>query len=169
MNQKLSDWANVGQIVSSIAVVVTLGFLVAQIAQNTAAVQASTRQAMLADARGLLTTNLEHPELNRFNTQKLAELSDDDRTRISAWLTMFVRTEESEWLQYQEGVIDERTWLTYAAPLTPNLSTEVSRSWWETRSARGEFDPDFTAYVNEQLAKVPARIRSVSESTGIGQ
>jgi hypothetical protein len=169
MNQKLSDWANVAQVVSSIAVVVTLGFLVAQIAQNTAAVRASTRQAMLAEARELLAAVIEHPEIDRLNTQKPESLSDDDRVRIAAWLTTFVRAVENEWLQHQDGVIDERTWLTYAAPLARNLSSEVSRSWWDARSARGEFDPGFTAYVNERLANEPVTISSIGQSTGIGQ
>ena len=41
---KLSDWANVAEIVGAAAVIVTLVYVAVQIEQNTIAVEASTRQ-----------------------------------------------------------------------------------------------------------------------------
>ena len=42
MNQKLSDWASIAEIISGIAVVVTLIFLIAGIRENTAVLRGSS-------------------------------------------------------------------------------------------------------------------------------
>ena len=45
MNQKLSDWANLAEIVGSFAIVVTLVILIVEVRANTAATEAATRQS----------------------------------------------------------------------------------------------------------------------------
>ena len=150
-----SKWSAIAEIVSSIAILVTLAYLAVQTAQNTAAIQGSTRQAMLAEDRELITLEIQYPEIQELEQRSPSTMSDTERTRLTSWLRIFGRNRENQYLQYKNGVIDEATWLSYANATADVLSLEGTRPWWEKDSY--EFDPDFAAYVNELLANRPVQ------------
>jgi len=162
---KLDRMSAVAEIVSSMAILGTLVYLAVQTAQNTAAVQASTRQAMLAEDRELIALRLEYG-VNLLMTREVGSLSDDERDRLSSWLVVFIRNRENQWLQLQSGGIDEETWRTYSGAIAPILSYEITRPWWTERSSRGEFDPGFRNYVNGLLSETPVQRLTISEVTG---
>jgi hypothetical protein len=163
---KLEKISAVAEIVSSVAIVVTLVYLAIQTQQNTAAVQASVRQGMLESDRALLTLQVEHPEIVITRDTRV-DLTEEDAVRLGAYLIAVVRVRENQWLQYQNGVIDERTWLTYRAAIPPVFSSERPRAWWRNRSANGEFDQGFVELVNQILAENPLGAgRSVKEALG---
>lgn len=174
-----TKWSAIAEILGAIAIVATLVYLAVQTQyladqtellaeqsrQNTAAVQASTRQAMLAEDRELLTLAFESPEVFEIMTREVGSLTDAERIRMMAWLVVFIRGRENQWLQYQNGVIDEATWTTYGNAIAPILSFEITRPWWVARSATGEWDPRFVAYVNEVLARTEIVRPTVPELT----
>jgi hypothetical protein len=162
---KLDRMSAIAEIASSVAILVTLVYLAIQTAQNTAAVQASTRQAMLAEDREILSLQFESDVLE-YMSREVGSLEDPEKIRLSSWLVMFLRNRENQWLQLQNGVIDEKTWETYSSAIGPILSREIVRPWWEKRAASGEFDAGFVSQVNGILAKWPVRRQSVSELTG---
>ena len=177
------DWTKcsaIADILGAVAIVATLLYLAVQTQylaeqtellaiqsqQNTAAVQAATRQAMLAEDRELLALRLEFG-VQELMIREVGSLSDDEKIRLSTWLVMFLRNRENQWLQRQSGVIDEATWLTYSYTIGPILSYEVTRPWWVQRVSRGEFDPGFVGYVNGILAERQVERLSVFEVTGL--
>lgn len=164
---KLDRVSAIAEIASSIAIFITLAYLAVQTAQNTAAIQASTRQSMLAEDRELLTLQFEFPEVREYMATEVGSRTDDERIRLSTWLVIFLRNRENQWLQRQNGVIDEDTWLTYSRAIGPVLSYEVTRPWWEERVSRAEFDPGFVSYVNDVLSEMPILRQTVSEMTGV--
>lgn len=161
-------WSAVAEIVSSLAILVTLIYLAVQTGQNTAAIQASTRQTWLAEDRALLEVWIEHPEQRALWIKEAGSLTDEEKISLTSWLVIFIRNREIQWLQFQNGVIDEKTWSTYSSSIGPLLSFEVTRPWWEKRSLSGEWDAGFVAYVNEILSTTPVtRPSSISELTEI--
>ena len=163
---KLEKLSALAELVSAIAIVVTLGYLAIETQQNTAAIQASIRQAMLADDIKLIRQQLDYPVLVTGRSGD-ADLSDEELTRLHASILTLIRTRENQWLQYQNGVIDERSWRTYQTAIPAVLSTEFMRSWWRNRSPRGEFDEGFVADINRLLdANPPRPARSIRESLG---
>ena len=162
-----TKWSAVAEIASSIAILVTLVYLAIQTAQNTAAVQASTRQSMLAEDRALLELQIAYPDTALLQVAEPGSLSDEQIVRIASWLTIFVRNKENQYLQFRNGVIDEGTWRAYSSVSAEVLSYEITRRWWESRSAVGEFDPSFTQYVNELLATRDVKSYTVSEAFGL--
>jgi hypothetical protein len=76
------------ELISAAAIVVTLGYLAIQTQQNTAAVQAAPRQAMLAEAREVLALRLEFG-VQQLMIRRVGSLSDDERIRLSTWLVIF--------------------------------------------------------------------------------
>jgi len=151
--ERLSAYA---ELVSSIAIVATLGYLAVQTRQNTEAVQASVRQGMVVEDRAVLSMQIEYPMMVSARGGG-AELTDDDLIRFVSYLTTVLRVRENMWLQFQNGVIDERTWATYLQAIPAVFSTDFVRAWWHNRSTRGEFDAGFVAVVNEVLAANPVR------------
>jgi hypothetical protein len=151
--EKLSS---VAELVSAIAIVVTLAYLAIETQQNTAAVQASVRQGMVDNDLEMIRMQLDFPVLFTGRSAD-ADLSDEDLVRIHSSITALIRTRENQWLQYQNGVIDERTWRTYRTAITSILSTVFMRSWWRNRTALGLFDEGFVADVNKLLDENPIR------------
>jgi len=115
---------------------------------------ASVRQAMLVDDLDIIRMQLDYPIMITGRSGG-ADLSDDELVRLSASLLGLFRTRENQWLQYQNGVIDERTWRTYQTAIPAVLTTEFMRSWWRNRSLRGEFDEGFVVVVDKLLEEHP--------------
>lgn len=105
MKLKLSEWTSVAEILSSLAVVITLIVLVLGIRANTEEMRAATRQSLASRA--------EADMLVRANAPELAQIIDkiEDREQLSAgeaymyrgYLGAILRNAEEAFLQRQEG------------------------------------------------------------------
>jgi hypothetical protein len=153
---KLKKLSALAELVSAIAIVVTLGYLAIQTQQNTAAVQAGVRQAILESEMVLIRQLVDYPIVFTGRSGD-ADLTDEELVRLHANLLVLARTRENQWLQYQNGVIDETSWSTYQTAIPAVLSTDFMRSWWRNRTARGEFDEGFVAAVDKLLDANPTR------------
>jgi hypothetical protein len=147
-----SKLADIAEITSSIAILVTLVFLVVQMQQNTEAIQASSRQAILSEDVQLLNRLSDNTNLV-FNRSK-PQLSDEEKVQLHYYYITFFRMWEHQWLQYQNGVLDNVTWENYRNAIGTQLSYDRSRTWWE-RGAEVQFDLKFVAYVNNYIADIP--------------
>ena len=148
----------VAETLSSVAILITLVYLVVEIQQNAEATQAETRQAMLDSDQQFLLNIMNNPELDTFWYKP--ELTDEEKVRLSVALITFVRMRENNWLQYQNGVLDERTWEAYRGSIVGNLSTPQSRIWWSNFPVEVVFDSEFISLVDELIANVPVVDRS---------
>jgi hypothetical protein len=140
----------IAEILSSVAIVVTLIYLSIHTQQNTEALQASSRDSVLEADLQHLYRIVEDPTL--WSLYSKEDLSEDERIRLFHFLAAFVRIRERDWLQYQSGALDEAAWQTFQEPLLSTLSNINTRSWWDNTSIRLAFDPGFVANVNGGLA-----------------
>ena len=148
---KLEKISAIAEIVSSVAIVLTLVYLTVQTQQNTSALQASVRQGMLAEETQLILSQLDYPYLNAMNLDN-QELDPNQRLQARTWITAFLRVRENHWLQYQAGVIDATTWQAYRLPIRIVLTTNIGREEWGLRRNRGEFAQGFVDDVDQFLA-----------------
>ena len=150
----------IGEILSSGAILVTLIYLAIQTRQNADATQANTRQAILAADQQFLAQIMDDPELYSIRTKP--ELTECEKIRLGALLTTFVRMRENNWLQYQNGVLDEATWETYRSSIVAFLGSSSCRTWWQKYAVvRRAFDSRFITLVDELLANAPVQERSI--------
>ena len=151
-----TKWSAVAEILSALAIVVTLGYLAIQTQQNTAAVQASVRQSMLEADRESLYMQVQNPFLMR-----RSGLDEGERLQLIAFMTAFLRTRENFWIQYQEGVLDRDTWESYRGALAIVIfSSEFGRRVWEGQTASGlVFDRGFVSSINEWVAELTIQDR----------
>jgi hypothetical protein len=148
-----SDWtrfAAIAEVVSSVAVVVTLVYLVIQTQQNFDAINANSRQVSIASDLQIIATSLSIPGLDLLKFKD--DMTDEEAATLQGWLVMLVRSRENQWFQYRDGLLDERTWRSYLSGLQENLSTPSTRRWWNSISSA--FDPGFAAAVDDYLSTV---------------
>jgi hypothetical protein len=154
-------WSAIAEIFGAIAVLATLAYLAiqtrylaVQTEQNTVAVQASVRQEMLSTELEFLGREIEFPSLAQIGRDG-QEMTREDTTRLNAYLLSFLRIRESQWLQYQSGALDERTWQSYSAAIPLVFNQDIRRLWWQLRSPTfaetGEFDSEFVEVVSNLI------------------
>jgi len=148
----------VAEILSSVAILITLVYLVVEIQQNAEATRADTRQAMLASEQQWLELFIDSPELSLLMLKP--DMSDEERIRLSYLLLTFVRIRESNWLQYENGTLDDVTWQAYRLTLISQLSAPQARIWWQNFGVDRVYDSEFISMIDELLANQPVFDRS---------
>ena len=139
--EKLSATA---ELVSSIAIVVTLIYLAIQSHQTNTMLLGNSRQAMLEADLTYLTLATNYPEA----IANIYPLNSTMRREMSM-ISIMMRTREFAWFQFQNGIMDETTFEAYISNLSLVLAGEVGQEWWDTFS--GVLDPKFLAYVSRRL------------------
>ncbi len=144
----------VAEILSSVAILITLLYLVIEIGQNTEALQATSRDASLEGDIQRLFQAVNTPEiwLNSVNPN----MTDAEKVTQSAYLFTLYRLRERDWLQYQAGAMDAETWRSYQIGLIGNLQYSEVRKWWNYNFTDTTGN-DFVDYVNGLLEGIPIR------------
>jgi len=114
MNQKLSDWAGIAEIVSAIAVVVTLIFLIVGIRENTAMTRVSVYGDLMQSVVELESLAVQDPNLDRvisaFYDESTAGLPDDERRTVNSYASVLFRNYERAYFSREYSVIGEAEW-----------------------------------------------------------
>jgi len=150
-------WAAIAEIVSSFAILATLVYLaiqtqqlVTQTQQNTAAILSASRQEAL-NAELQLTRMIFDAPITSLSEPLEPGLIGRKQRIVDVSL---FRVREHQWLQSQEGILDEATMQTYLDVLVSNIrSSERVRQHWNEFSPT--LTPDFVADVDLMLAGAP--------------
>jgi len=150
---KLERLSATAELVSSVAIVVTLVYLTMEVRQNTEAQHAQSRQSILSSSQAELFVLMDHPDVLRglFGEDSL---TDEQSIRIDAWLSGVLRAREFSWLQYRRGIMDESQWSTELAVTLSVMSPGRSRLWWD-RAGRTYVGPEFAQFLDDLLATEP--------------
>ena len=147
---KVAAWS---EIVSSVAILATLAYLAVQVQQNTAAISAQSRQAIIEGDLQILTNVINQPEIF-LDFAGESELSPERKMRMHAALLTLMRSRESHWFEYQSGVLEKSAWLSYRNALINVLGTERTRNWWTTIGSSA-VDASFVDEVNKLIDGKP--------------
>lgn len=153
MNLKLSDLSDLAQIVSAIAVFISLLYLGYQISVTNKAIEASTVQSVLAQTSSTYFENATNeglaPALAKAEDGQL--LTTEDRIRIELmWMGVFSNY-ENQFYQYTAGNLPEPIHDAYGRRIQDQLSTLAGEFW----VAKGPlFSEPFQAYVAALLEDV---------------
>jgi hypothetical protein len=114
MNQRLADWASVAEIISGIAVLVTLIILIVGVRENTESVRASAFTSNINALNAFQTSVLNDPEAlrvwNAYLEDRSAELQELDERRLSLMvLTLFNIFENAYYLD-RYGLVGDEGW-----------------------------------------------------------
>ena len=116
MNKKLSDWASIAEIVSGIAVLITLIFLVLGIRENTAVTRAAAFDRNIDSINQIAITLARDEELMRLfqyyqdDHLDIDELSSEEWARVRAIVRSILRIYESAYYSNQYGTLGLSEW-----------------------------------------------------------
>lgn len=124
MNQKLSDWANLAEIVSGVAVIVSLIFLILGIRENTEITRAAAYDRNI-DALNLLRAEVvRDSEIARrwyaYETGQAGTLEGIDRMQLDNQINITFSNYEKAYFNHQYGVLGDSEWTRYERQICIN-------------------------------------------------
>ena len=149
-----SKIADFSEILSSIAIVVTLIYLTVEIDQNTSAIRTQTAQSILDAGQSELTAFMEHPDI-ALSIPVAGPLTPEQNVMLDAFLANAMRSREFAWLQYQNNTIDEAVWRGELAVLSVYLDSSRIRKWWDMLG-RHYMGSEFVEFVDLMIEEEPA-------------
>ena len=167
MPVKIEKISAVAELVSSVAIVITLTYLAVQTSQNASALNANSRQQMLDSELMIIDTSRNDLLIPLIRTtDQYLELSQAERIRFENWYNMLFRIRENLWLQNQGGVLDDESWAANRGMLLYLISTrEIVRELWDRLVALNLPHPGFADEINAELEQfvVPKCAGTASE------
>jgi hypothetical protein len=148
MKPKLEEYALLSQIISAVAIVLSLLFVGVQIQQSSETTQAQIRQAMLQAELDIVF----YAGNNQLMTTDEPSVELGNAEQAQSYMVAMFRTRELYWWQHEQGQIDDTTYQGYLKPFMNNLvKSQVWRDSWDFNSRL--HDPGFVAAINAALAE----------------
>ena len=139
---KLEKWAMVGEIIASIAIVVTLAILIVELRGNTSAIQVATIDNVTGGWTDLNESVVSDPQVARALIVGLYNpdaLSDVEAVQFSMWLRMFGNQVERVARHHALGLIPDSEYEDALYQLAWLTETPGGRQAWEAEPYRQEF------------------------------
>src|SRR6267142_2778883 len=150
------------QIVSALAVLLTLVVLIISIRQNTRSQKALVVDSLAAAITSINVPAMESPVLGSALSKATADWSSasrDERIIAHFFLFSFFKLLENAWYQQKTGVLDQAQWLGWEKLLRKYYHSDgVRRVWWPARPHGSS--PEFQTYLSE--TKPPDELGSLT-------
>ncbi len=132
----LDQLGNIGEFVSSVAVVISLIYLAVQIKKNTETERTSTYQSIVSDFGALNQSMASTPELSYMFVQGMEDfhqLNPEEKARISQIFFQCFHYFENMFYQYQKGYLEEEVWSGWKRLMLTYYSRPGFQTWWKAR------------------------------------
>src|ERR1700693_5721047 len=151
------------EIVSALAVLLTLIVLIISIRQNTKSQKALVVDSLAAAITSINVPAMESPALGSAlskTTNDWSSASRDDRIIAHYFLFSLFKLLENAWYQQKAGILDQAHWLGWESLLRQYYYSEgVRRVWWASR--KHAYSPEFQNFLSE--SKPPEELSSLGE------
>jgi len=138
------------EIVSALAVVLTLVVLIISIRQNTKSQRALVVDSLAAAITSINVPAMESPTLGSALSKATANwtsASREERIVAHYFLFSFFKLLENAWYQQKTGVLDQAQWLGWAKLLRKYYHSDgVRRVWWPAR--QHGYSPEFQRFLS---------------------
>ena len=146
----LQVFVAVAEIVSALAVVLTLVLLIVSIRQNTKSQKALVVDSLAAAITSINVPAMESPALGSALSKATADWSSASREeRIIAHYFLFslFKLLENAWYQQKAGILDQAQWLGWETILRKYYHADgVRRVWWPGR--KDAYSPEFQKFLS---------------------
>lgn len=156
MELSIQDWGAVGEIISAIAVVISLLYLAVQIRNQNRESRLSTINNSLAEWNSLLSLVADNSELADIWNRGLKneELTETEEVRFRGFVNSYFRVVEGLYLQHLEGRLDNRVWQGIGTGTMEMLASAGLHRFWSHR--KQWYSREFQEYVEKTIsAKEP--------------
>ncbi len=150
---KLTDWAHTAEIVSAVAVVLSLLYVGFGINQNTRAIRSGTHQALLDSSQELDYVKLANPHVLSAILHAESDsgtLSESEREIFAMYAQMTFSKWKNIFLNHESGLLQSNLWRAYAHSYEPLRQIQAYRDFWQERS--DFYVPTFQSYIDSVIA-----------------
>ncbi len=151
------------EIISALAVTLTLIAVMVSLRQNTRSQKALAVESLAAAITSVNVSGMQSPVLGAALAKATADWSSASREeRIMAhfFLFSFFKLLENAWYQRKAGILDQAQWIGWETMLRRYYHAEgVRRTWWPAR--KNAYSPEFQKFLSE--TKPPEELSSLSE------
>ena len=151
------DWSklsSISEIVSSIAILVTLVYLAVQTQQNTDAINSQSRHGLFEAGQQEFEMWLDHPDLTLLIASNELDATPEQMVLIDNILVLALSRRDFAWRQYRAGILDEESWEAELGIISLIVGTERSRDWWRN-VGRSQFSDQFVQIVDSTITNQP--------------
>ena len=129
----LSSWASIAEIVSAVAVVLSLIYVATEMRGNTRAVEAATLVEVNKIAREHLLLVSSSPEANRIEVmgdENPSQLSPEEQQRYNWYVRSFWLGMQTVFRQHDLGILPDEEWAVYNDVICSNIEAPGKRELW---------------------------------------
>ena len=145
----LHEWAAIAEVVGTVAIVVSLVFVIQGLNQNTRALQVSNLNQIYDRTDSLNGDIAASPELASFYVEEVFGV--EGLKPEEAQFAVAMRRELNQWEQFyiwnRDGVIDGDDWIVWDAYYSEYLSSHFPKEWWN--GIREYYYSDFSSHVDQ--------------------
>ena len=153
----------VAEIVSALAVALTLIALIVSIRQSTKSQKALVVDSLAAAITSINVPAMESPVLGAALAKATADwnsASREERIIVHFFLFSFFKLLENAWYQQKAGILDQAQWVGWETMLRKYYHAHgVQRAWWPAR--KNSYSPEFQKFLSE--TKPPEDLSSLGE------
>jgi len=149
MSLKLNEWASIAEIISGVAILVTIVFLVFEVKQNTNEVQAATHQEMINNLNGWRIALAGNQEVSgNFETLWQGgdwdEIPKEQQTRLNYFMTPLWGMYENAYFGRKRGTIGDSEWSRWEKVVCQLYA--MDKGMWQRRDR--VLSADFLEYLD---------------------
>ncbi|MDA1372922.1 MAG: hypothetical protein O2971_19505 [Proteobacteria bacterium] len=149
-----TKWSSIAEIVSSVAILVTLVYLAIQTQQNTDQLRSQTRLGLFELGQLEFPVWIEYPELTVFILDSDLEMSLEQKIQLDSIMILSISRREFAWGEFQAGILDQESWNAELNIGSLLLGTKRTRDWWNS-VAKFTYDEDFASVVSATIDSEP--------------
>jgi hypothetical protein len=151
MKNRLSDWSDIAQIVSGVAVVITLIFLVVGINKNTEIARATAYDSQIDSLNEIRKSLIQDPDLmlawQAYRQGTIEDLNELDRIRLEYQVNILWASYEKAFYAFNYGIIGAPEWTRFERLICDNVGRLKASGLDE--AVRPQLTAKFLGYVED--------------------
>jgi hypothetical protein len=161
----ISELGSIGELLGSIAVLISLVYLAIQVKRNTETARTSTYQSVVSEFSALNHAMAGTPDLSMLFVdamENFAALKTDEKARMSQIFFVLFRNFENMYYQYSKGYLDDDVWMGWKRLMLTYHARPGFQTWWAVRS--DTFSPLFVEFLrSEKIDKAIASYHDITQ------
>ena len=149
VNLRLSELAQIAEIIAAVAVIFSLLYVGMEVRRYTAATQAATYQEVVQASNEYLLALARDAELTEIVLKaetEAVELTDAEGRRYFSYIRAFWRNMENAFVQHQRGVLADSEWEVYRGIA---CGVRTNGPFWSWSLHSSDLSPDFVKLMDE--------------------
>jgi hypothetical protein len=145
----IQDLGALGDLLSSLAVFVSLIYLAVQVRRNAEATRSSTYQSIVSEFGAINTAMTGTPDLSSLFVNGMEDFesrTSDERAKLSQLFFLVFRNFENMYYQHRAGHLDDDLWVGWKTMMVSYGHRPGFQQWWRFR--RPVFSQDFVDFID---------------------